>query len=163
LKVVRVVLQRVIRAHVQVGDETIAAISKGLLLLACIETMDRLTDIHWMAARVRALRIFGDAEGKMNLSLEQVAAGALYGVLVVSQFTLAGQVDRGHTKGNRPSFTGAAAPNHAIPLLTAFCAQLQDIPGITIEQGRFGADMQVELVNDGPATFILNSHPTATL
>ena len=142
----RVVLQRVSRASVTVGGRVTGAIGRGFLLLAGFHPTDTAEQVDWMAAKLAGLRLFPDADGKMNLGLAEVDGG----VLVVSQFTLYGDTER----GRRPSFVDAARPEHAIPLYERLLAQLR-AAGLTVAAGEFGADMQVELLNDGPVTLIL--------
>ena len=142
----RVVLQRVSAARVTVDGRVVGEIGRGLLLLAGFTDADTEEALAWMAEKVVGLRIFPDAEGKMNRSVEE-AGGAL---LVVSQFTLYGDV----RKGRRPSFIEAARPEVAIPLYERFVALLR-AAGRPVETGEFGAMMEVELVNDGPVTLIL--------
>lgn len=142
----RVVLQRVSRASVTIGGRVTGAIGRGFLLLAGFHLTDTATEADWMAAKVAGLRLFADDDGKMNLGLAEVD-GAL---LVVSQFTLYGDTER----GRRPSFVEAARPEQAIPLYERFLAQLR-AAGLRVEAGEFGADMQVELLNDGPVTLLL--------
>lgn len=142
----RVVLQRVSRASVTIGGRVTGAIDRGFLLLVGFHGTDTPAQADWMAAKVAGLRLFADAEGKMNLGLEEVGGG----LLVVSQFTLYGDTER----GRRPSFIEAARPEVAIPLYERFLASLRGV-GLRVEAGEFGADMQVELVNDGPVTLIL--------
>ena len=142
----RVVLQRVSRASVTVGGRVTGAIGRGYLLLAGFHLTDTPAQCDWMAAKVAGLRLFPDDEGKMNRDLADVDGG----VLVVSQFTLFGDTER----GRRPSFIEAARPEQAIPLYERFLAQLR-AAGLRVEAGEFGADMQVELLNDGPVTLIL--------
>lgn len=142
----RVVLQRVSRARVTVTDRVTGEIGRGLLLLVGLTEADTEEALRWMADKVVGLRIFPDEEGKMNRSLEE-AEGAL---LVVSQFTLYGDA----RKGRRPSFVEAARPEIAIPLYERFLALLRET-GRPVASGEFGAMMQVELVNDGPVTLIL--------
>jgi D-tyrosyl-tRNA(Tyr) deacylase len=144
----RAVLQRVRRARVVIGDEVAGAIEVGLLVLLGIAPSDTPAQVEWLADKIIGLRIFNDADGKMNLSLEDVG-GAL---LIVSQFTLFGDA----RKGRRPSFIGAAPPEVAIPLYEAFLDAVR-AHGVPVAAGRFGADMQVELVNDGPVTLILET------
>ena len=141
-------MQRVAEARVKVGDEVLGQIGAGLLVLACVETYDTEADIDYLAAKIPALRIFDDLEGKMNLSLLDFGGK----LLLISQFTLAANA----TKGNRPSYTAAARPDQALPLLDRFAAQLV-AAGLQLQHGRFGANMQVSLVNDGPVTIILDS------
>ena len=142
----RIVLQRVSRASVTVDGAVTGAIGQGFCLLAGYAPDDTADVVAWMAEKVSGLRLFSDAEGKMNLGLSDVG-GAL---LVISQFTLYGDA----SKGRRPSFIGAARPDVAIPLHEHFMTELRN-RGLTVATGRFGADMQVELVNDGPVTLIL--------
>ena len=142
----RVVLQRVSRASVAVGGRVTGAVGRGYLLLAGFHTTDTPAEPDWMAAKVAGLRLFPDNEGKMNLGLGEVDGA----VLVVSQFTLYGDAER----GRRPSFIEAARPEQAIPLYERFLEQLR-AAGLRVEAGEFGADMQVELLNDGPVTLLL--------
>ena len=142
----RVVLQRVSRAEVRVGDRITGRIDRGFLLLVGFTHGDTEAALAWMADKVVGLRLFADAEDKMNLALGDVGGG----LLVVSQFTLYGDA----VKGRRPSFIDAARPETAIPLYERFVALLRErVPGV--ETGEFGAMMDVELVNDGPVTLIL--------
>jgi D-tyrosyl-tRNA(Tyr) deacylase len=142
----RVLLQRVSRAEVRVGDRVTGRIARGYLLLVGLTHADTEATLTWMADKVIGLRLFADAEDKMNLSLGDVA-GAL---LVVSQFTLYGNAE----KGRRPSFIDAARPEVAVPLYERFIALLRE-RGVPVETGEFGAMMDVELVNDGPVTLWL--------
>jgi len=142
----RVLVQRVSRAEVRVGGRVAGAIGRGLLLLVGLTHADTEAQLAWMAEKVTGLRLFGDADGKMNLGVEDVD-GAL---LVVSQFTLYGDAQ----KGRRPSFVDAARPEQAIPLYERFVAMLRE-RGTRVETGEFGAMMDVELVNDGPVTLWL--------
>jgi len=144
---VRVVLQRVSRAEVRVGGRTVGSIGRGHLVLLGIAQGDGTDEVEWMADKIVGLRIFADDEGKMNRSLEDVAGD----VLVVSQFTLLGDV----RKGRRPSFIGAAAPEEAVPLYDRFVDTLRARVRGRIETGEFGAMMDVELVNDGPVTLVI--------
>jgi D-tyrosyl-tRNA(Tyr) deacylase len=144
---VRVVLQRVSRAEVRVGGRVVGSIDRGLLLLVGFKSGDGPSQVEWMADKVLGLRVFGDAEGKMNLSLEDVGGD----LLVVSQFTLYGDT----SKGRRPSFVDAAPPEAAERLYEDFAAALRARSGRTVETGEFGAMMEVELVNDGPVTLLL--------
>jgi D-aminoacyl-tRNA deacylase len=146
---VRVVLQRVSRAAVQVEGRVTGRIGPGFLVLAGFAPTDTEAQLAWMAEKIFGLRVFGDDEGKMNRDLAEVGGG----VLVVSQFTLYGDAN----KGRRPSFIDAAPPNLAIPLYEKFVALLKEKSGgkIPVETGEFGAMMDVELVNDGPVTLIL--------
>ena len=144
----RVLLQRVSRAAVQVEGETVAAIGRGVLLLAGFRRGDGRADLAWMADKVVHLRIFEDAAGKFNLALSDVGGA----VLVVSQFTLYGDA----RKGRRPGFTAAARPEQAEPLCDRFVELLRG-EGFSVQTGVFGAMMAVALVNDGPVTFLLDS------
>jgi D-tyrosyl-tRNA(Tyr) deacylase len=144
----RAVLQRVSRAAVVIDGETVGAVERGLLALLGVAPADTADDVKWLADKVAGLRVFNDAAGKMNLSLADVGGG----VLVVSQFTLHGDC----RKGRRPSFIGAATPEVAVPLYEAFIDALRSL-GLPVATGRFGAMMQVELVNDGPVTLILDT------
>ena len=144
----RVVLQRVSRAQVRVGPEVVGDIGPGLLVLLAVATTDTPEQARWLADKVVGLRIFNDADGKMNRSLLDVGGAAL----VVSQFTLYGDT----RKGRRPSFIGSAGPELAVPLYEAFVEAVR-AQGVATATGRFGAMMQVELVNDGPVTLILDT------
>ena len=137
----RVVVQRVSRAAVRVDGETVGAIGRGFVVLAGFAPADDEPALMWMAEKLAGLRVFGDAEGKMNLGLAEVG-GAM---LVVSQFTLYGDA----SKGRRPSFVAAAPPDQAEPLYDRFVGLLRE-RGVRVETGRFGALMDVELVGDGP-------------
>ena len=145
----RVVLQRVKRAEVRIVDRIAAKIGTGFLVLAGFAPTDTDAQLSWMAEKILGLRVFGDAEGKMNRDLAETGGA----VLVVPQFTLYGDA----SKGRRPSFIGAAPPNLAIPLYEKFVALLRGKSGgkIPVETGEFGAMMDVELVNDGPVTLLL--------
>ena len=144
----RAVVQRVSRSAVSVGGEVVGAVERGLLVLLGVAPGDTEAEARWLADKVVGLRIFPDDEGKMNRDV--AAAGG--GVLVVSQFTLYGDC----RKGRRPSFIGAAPPELAEPLYEAFVAAVR-ANGLPAATGRFGAMMQVELVNDGPVTLIVDS------
>ncbi len=143
----RVVLQRVSAASVAVGGEVLGEIEAGLLLLVGFTGGDTREDLEWMARKVVSLRVFNDADGKMNLSLEDVAGD----LLVVSQFTLYGDV----RKGRRPSFVHAADPELAVPLYERFLELLREAAPGKVADGEFGAMMDVELVNSGPVTLVL--------
>lgn len=142
----RVVLQRVSRASVTIDGRTAGAVERGFCLLVGFTHGDTESTVDWMAEKVTGLRLFSDAEGKMNLSLEDVGGA----VLVVSQFTLYGDA----AKGRRPSFIDAARPEQAIPLYERFIAALRG-KGLQVATGEFGAQMLVEIHNDGPVTLIL--------
>ena len=144
----RVVLQRVSCAAVRVDGEVVGQIGPGLLALVGIAANDDPETVDKVAAKVAGLRIFADADGRFNESVAEIGGG----VLVVSQFTLISDV----RKGRRPSFTGAARPEQAKPLVERFAAQLA-AAGVPTASGRFGAMMEVELVNDGPFTVVIDS------
>jgi D-tyrosyl-tRNA(Tyr) deacylase len=143
----RVVLQRVSRAEVRIDGRVSGSIGRGFVLLVGFNTEDDAQKLEWMADKIVSLRLFGDAEGKMNLGLEDVDGG----ILVVSQFTLYGDT----RKGRRPSFIDAARPEIAIPLYERFVELLRARAPGAVETGEFGAMMDVELINDGPVTLIL--------
>lgn len=145
----RAVLQRVSEASVTVDGETLSSIGPGLLVLLGIEEGDGDEDIRWLAGKICRMRIFGDAEGLMNLSLADSGGSAI----VVSQFTLHALTK----KGNRPSFIRAARPEHSEPLYEQFCETMGRELGKQVGRGRFGAEMKVGLVNDGPVTIIIDS------
>lgn len=144
----RALVQRVARAAVSVDGETTGAIGAGLLVLVCAMQGDTEAQADMLAAKIAKLRIFKDAEGKMNLSLRDTGGSAL----VVSQFTLAADTSR----GNRPGFSAAAPPGEGNRLYTYFASRMQ-AEGIATATGRFGADMAVSLVNDGPVTIWLDT------
>jgi D-aminoacyl-tRNA deacylase len=146
---VRAVLQRVSSAAVAIADQQVGRIDSGLLVLVGVGPSDTSDDVTWLAGKIARLRIFADDAGRMNRSVSDSGGGCL----VVSQFTLYAAT----ASGNRPSFTSAAAPAQAIPLYEAFCQQLSSMVGRPVATGRFGADMQVSLVNDGPVTICLDS------
>ncbi len=146
----RVVLQRVSRAEVRVGGRTVGRIGRGYTLLAGFAPSDGPDQIAWMADKVLGLRICADADGKMNLALEDVGGD----LLVVSQFTLYGNV----AKGRRPSFVDAAPPEVAAALYQDFVVALRARTARAVETGEFGAMMEVDLVNDGPVTLVLDHH-----
>lgn len=145
----KVVIQRVSRASVNINGEMFSAIKSGLLLFIGIEHSDEVKDVDWLINKVVNLRIFPDDQKIMNLSLLQVNGD----VLVVSQFTLHANTK----KGNRPSYIRAANPDHALPLYNYFTKRLSEVIGKEIKTGKFGADMQVELINTGPITIIIDS------
>jgi D-tyrosyl-tRNA(Tyr) deacylase len=144
---VRAVVQRVLRARVVVRGETVGASGPGLCVLLGVATGDEVPDAERLAAKIARLRIFENEAGKFDLGLLDVGGEAL----VVSQFTLIADT----SKGNRPSFSDAAAPEQAEPLYDAFCGTLSEL-GLRVETGVFGARMQLELVNDGPVTLVLS-------
>ena len=143
----RVVLQRVSRAEVRVAGRVTGRIGPGFLLLVGMRREDAEETLRWMAEKILSLRLFPDEEGKMNRGLDDVGGG----LLVVSQFTLYGDT----RKGRRPSFIDAAPPEVAIPLYERFVALLRERAPGPVETGEFGAMMDVDLVNDGPVTLIL--------
>ena len=149
----RVLVQRVSRAEVAVGDKTVGAIGRGFLLLVGVSHDDGETEATLLATKVAHLRVFADAAGQMNRSaLDLAAAGEEVAMLVVSQFTLYADTRR----GRRPSFVRAAPPPVAAPLLDHFTAELRAL-GLRVAEGRFGAEMAVSLVNDGPVTIWLDT------
>jgi D-tyrosyl-tRNA(Tyr) deacylase len=145
----RVVLQRVSSASVTVSEKIVGEIQKGLLVLVGIEDADTQEDIDWLVTKITQLRIFGDENGIMNLSVEEVNGD----VLVVSQFTLHAATK----KGNRPSYIKAARPEVAIPIYEKFVTTLEHKLGKKVPTGIFGADMKVALLNDGPVTIVIDS------
>ena len=145
----RCVVQRVSRAHVSVDDKTIASIEKGLCVLVGVGAGDDLTDVEYMAAKLAGLRVFEDTSSKMNLDLRTIDGE----LLLVSQFTLFGDARR----GNRPSLTSAAEPAIARQLYENLATALSQRHGLEVKTGQFQAHMNVELVNDGPVTIIIDS------
>ncbi|MPN56674.1 D-aminoacyl-tRNA deacylase [bioreactor metagenome] len=144
----RAVVQRVKHANVTVDNKVIGKIDNGILLLLGVESNDNEKDLEYMCDKVPNLRIFEDENGKMNKSLLDVNGS----ILVISQFTLLGDA----RKGRRPSFTEAAGPDKAIPMYEKFISNMKE-KNIFTQEGKFGADMQVELINDGPVTILLDS------
>lgn len=145
----RIVIQRVTEASVTVDGECIASIGRGLLVLVGVENGDTEQDAAWLAAKTAALRIFDDEDGVMNRSVVDVGGE----LLAVSQFTLTAST----RKGNRPSYIRAAGHGLAVPLYERYCALLADAAGRPVLQGRFGAMMEVRLLNDGPVTIMIDS------
>ena len=145
----RLVIQRVAHAAVAIGGEECSRIGQGLLVLVGIEEADTDEDIEYLCQKTVKLRIFDDAEGVMNLSVAEVGGE----VLVVSQFTLMAQTQR----GNRPSYIKAARPEVAVPLYERFVDRMEQLLGKAVPTGRFGADMQVSLQGDGPVTILMDS------
>jgi D-tyrosyl-tRNA(Tyr) deacylase len=145
----KVVIQRVSEASVTINNNVVADIKNGLLVLLGIVNEDTQEDINWLCNKIANLRIFGDENGVMNKSLLEVDGE----VIVVSQFTLHANTK----KGNRPSYINAAKPEVAIPLYESFVRQLEGSLGKQIQTGEFGADMKVQLVNDGPVTIIIDT------
>lgn len=145
----RVVVQRVSEASVTINQKIVAEIEKGFLVLVGIEDADTNEDINWLASKIANLRIFGDSEDVMNLSIKEISGD----IIVVSQFTLHALTK----KGNRPSYIKASKPEVAIPLYERFVSQLHFETGREIQTGEFGADMKVRLLNDGPVTILIDS------
>ena len=143
------VIQRVSQASVTIENEVVASIHAGILLLLGIEDDDTQEDIDWLSSKIVNLRIFDDANGVMNLSIKEVGGE----MIIVSQFTLHASTK----KGNRPSYIKAAKPIVAIPLYEQFIKQIELDLGKAIQTGKFGADMNVALINDGPVTLIINT------
>ncbi len=145
--IMRALIQRSKQASVTIAGEMTACITHGLVVLLGVENDDTVDDAEWLAGKIGQMRIFADAEGKMNLNVSEVRGSAL----VVSQFTLHASTK----KGNRPGFTRSARPEHAIPLYEHFIAALlREVP---VKSGTFGADMHVALINDGPVTIWMDS------
>lgn len=145
----RVVVQRAKRAEVRINGEVVGQIGKGYMLLVGITHSDTEADADYLAKKVAQLRVFEDAAGKMNRSILDISGA----VLSISQFTLYGDVRH----GNRPSFINAARPEHAEPLYQYFNTCLRKEFGLQVETGHFGADMQVDFINDGPVTILIDS------
>lgn len=145
----RAVIQRVSRASVSVEGNTKASINKGLMLLIGIEEADSIEDAQWLSAKICKLRIFDDENSVMNLSISDIDGD----ILSISQFTLHAKTK----KGNRPSYIKAAKPDIAVPLYNEFNALIAKEIGKNISTGEFGADMQIELINDGPVTIIIDT------
>ena len=145
----RVVIQRVTKASVTINGSVNGAIQKGLLVFVGIEKEDNMEDISWLSNKIINLRIFDDDQGVMNLSLKEIGGN----ILLISQFTLHATTK----KGNRPGYSKAARPELAIPLYQAFINQLQKDLEKEIATGEFGADMKVELLNDGPVTIVIDT------
>jgi D-tyrosyl-tRNA(Tyr) deacylase len=144
----RAILQRTTGASVSCGDHH-ESIGNGLVILLGIESTDHYSDVEWLVGKIARMRIFGNDEGKMNLSVSDIGGE----LLVISQFTLHAST----RKGNRPSFLRAADPTQAEPLYQDFCRQLAEISGCTVKRGVFGGDMKVSLINDGPVTIVIDS------
>ncbi len=145
----RAIIQRVSRATCTVGEKLTGSIQTGLLIFLGIEDADTSEDLVWLAQKMVNMRIFNDDMGLMNLSIKDVDGG----ILLISQFTLFAQTK----KGNRPGFTRAARPAQAIPLYKQMIDELSGITGKNIATGEFGADMKIELLNDGPVTIIMDT------
>ena len=145
----KIVLQRVTHSSVSIAGELHSSIGKGLMVLVGVMTGDTEADVDWLAQKTANMRIFDDENGVMNKSVIEVGGE----VLAVSQFTLAASTK----KGNRPSYIHAAGHDLAIPLYERYCSKVEEVVGRPVKKGVFGADMQVELVNDGPVTIIVDS------
>jgi D-tyrosyl-tRNA(Tyr) deacylase len=146
---VKAVIQRVSQSSVTINEEIVAQIQQGLLVLVGIEDADTQEDINWLTSKIANLRIFGDENEVMNLSLKDINGE----MIVVSQFTLHAATK----KGNRPSYIKASKPEIAIPLYESFVKQMEIELGKKVQTGQFGADMKVSLVNDGPVTIIIDT------
>ena len=149
----RTLIQRVQHASVSIDGKLKSSIKKGLLILVGVEDADSLDDALWLAKKIINLRIFDDKNGIMNLSVRDIDGE----ILVVSQFTLHASTK----KGNRPSYIKASKPDHAIPMYEGFCQYISQEINHDIKTGEFGADMKVELCNDGPFTIILDENTFA--
>jgi D-tyrosyl-tRNA(Tyr) deacylase len=145
----RMVIQRVSEASVKIDNEIVGQIDAGMMVLLGVEEADGKEDADWLIQKILGLRIFNDEEGKMNKSIAEIKGR----FLIVSQFTLYASTK----KGNRPSYIRAARPEHAIPLYDYFIDQLGELSNTKIETGKFGADMNVSLTNDGPVTILIDS------
>ena len=145
----KVVIQRVSEARVKVSDKIISEIKLGFLILLGVEKSDSKKDIDWLVNKISNLRIFSDNELKMNLSIKDIKGE----IIVVSQFTLHAKTK----KGNRPSYIKAANPEQAEPLYEEFILQLKNESAVSVQSGVFGANMQVDIVNDGPVTIIMDT------
>jgi D-aminoacyl-tRNA deacylase len=145
----RVVIQRALNASVNINNIREEKISKGLVVLLGIEDSDNEEDIEWLCKKIVNLRIFNDKEEVMNLSVHDVKGE----ILLISQFTLFAMTK----KGNRPSYIRASKPDTAIPLYEKFIDKLKEVSGLTIKTGKFGADMKVSLINDGPVTILMDT------
>jgi D-aminoacyl-tRNA deacylase len=145
----RAVIQRVTRAEVTIDGTSVGTISQGLVVLVAVEESDRREEVEWLSGKIVRLRVFSRGNEVMNYSVREIGGG----ILVVSQFTLFAST----RKGNRPSYSRAAPPEVAIPIYQAFLNQLAADLGRPIECGRFGADMRVSLINDGPVTIVIDS------
>ena len=146
----RALLQRVSTAHVDIAGERVGAIDRGLLVFLGIAPHDTAADADWLAAKITTLRIFDDATGTMSLSVRDIAGE----LLIISQFTIYART----RKGTRPSWDGAARPEVALPLYETFLRASASALGRPVASGRFGADMHVSLINDGPVTLLIDSH-----
>lgn len=145
----RAVIQRVSKASVTIRERKVADINKGILILLGIEEVDTNEDIQWLSGKISRMRIFADENGLMNKSVQDIQGE----IIVVSQFTLFASTK----KGNRPGFTRSAKPVIAVPLYEAFVKELELVSGSKVQTGEFGADMQIDLVNDGPVTICVDT------
>ena len=145
----RIVIQRVKKASVSIQEKTTSEIGLGMLILLGIEASDDLNDVEWLCGKIIKLRIFDDEQGIMNLSINQIEGE----IILISQFTLHASTK----KGARPSYIRAAHPDKAIPLYEAFFKELNKHLNTQVQTGEFGAEMQVELINDGPVTISIDS------
>ncbi|MDA9669064.1 D-aminoacyl-tRNA deacylase [bacterium] len=145
----KVVIQRVSHARVKVSDKIVSEIKLGFLILLGVEKSDSKEDINWLVSKISNLRVFSDNELKMNLSIKDINGE----IIVVSQFTLHAKTK----KGNRPSYIKAANPEQAEPLYEGFISQLKNESAVSVQSGVFGANMQLDIVNDGPVTIIIDS------
>lgn len=145
----RLIIQRVAKASVTIDAKNYSSIAKGFMVLLGIEHEDTLDDVIWLSNKLTSLRVFKDAEGMLNLNIHQINGE----ILIVSQFTLYASTK----KGNRPSFTKAAKSEVAVALYEQFISETEKLIGKPCKTGVFGADMQIELINDGPVTLILDS------
>tara|TARA_B100001758_G_C17996177_1_gene395629 strand:- start:57 stop:509 length:453 start_codon:yes stop_codon:yes gene_type:complete len=145
----RIIIQRVTQASVEISKVKTSEINKGLLLLVAFEDNDNQTDIDWMIKKILGMRIFSDSNQKMNLSVDDIQGA----ILIVSQFTLYASTK----KGNRPSFIKSATPFKALDLYNQFVKSFQSITSLIIQTGTFGADMKITSINDGPVTVIIDS------
>ena len=144
----KTVVQRVLESNVKVDNQIVGAINQGYMLLVGVDEMDTTEDADWLTQKILNLRVFSDAEGKMNQSILDIKGE----ILCISQFTLIAD----YKKGNRPSFIKAAKPDQAIPLFEYFKERMKE-SGLKVESGIFGADMKVSLINDGPVTIVMDS------
>lgn len=145
----KIVIQRVKHASVTINDTVKSSIGKGMMILLGIADIDTQEDADWLVKKTALLRIFDDANGVMNLNIDNIDGE----ILVISQFTLLAS----YKKGNRPSYIHAAKPDISIPLYEYFCSKLSEETGKTVKTGEFGADMKVELLNDGPVTICMDT------
>ena len=145
----RAVIQRVSEASVSIGGQIKASINRGLVILLAVEDADNAEDIEWLSGKIVRMRIFNDAEGVMNLSVQDVGGD----ILLVSQFTLFASTK----KGNRPSYSRSSKPEIAVPLYEQFIERLAQDLGKPVQTGEFGADMLVRIANDGPVTIVIDS------